>query len=205
MISVNTGIIIATAILSLICFSDRGLFYKLSLSPYCIYHKNQWWRVITHGFIHADYMHLLINMLVLWSFGRNVELLFVNLEQHNIISNGTNTYTVLYLSAIVFSSIYDVAKQKDNYKYNSIGASGAVSAVLFCSIFFSPWSKVYVMGIIPIPGIIFGIIYIWYSQYMNKKGGDNTNHLAHIWGAIYGFVFSIIVEPKLLSIFLNAI
>ncbi|MFI3314898.1 MAG: rhomboid family intramembrane serine protease [Rikenellaceae bacterium] len=199
--SVNLIVIIVTAIVSYISFSRRDIFYALSLSPYNITHKGQWYRIVTHGFVHGSTTHLLVNMFVLWSFGSNVERIF------NYISQDSTTALMLYLSlyigALIFSSVYDIQKQKDNYNYNSIGASGAVTAVVFTSIFFSPWSKIYLFAIVPIPAILFGVGYLWYESYLARRSGDNINHYAHIFGAVFGFIFPIFVDPSLFTQFFS--
>lgn len=197
-----TYIIIGTTVLiSMLCFSNRNLFYRLSLSTYSVAHKNEWYRVITHAFVHANTPHLLINMLVLWSFGTNVELMFSVIFPTKLV--GSIAYVSLYLGAILFASINDIIKRKDDYYYNSIGASGAVMAVVFTSIFFSPWSKIYLFAIIPIPAILFGVLYLWYESTQTKRMGDNINHHAHIYGAIFGLLFPVIVKPSLISHFIT--
>ncbi len=193
------AIVIITCIVSIVCFKRRDVFDKLLLSPYRVKHNKEWWRIITHGFVHADYVHLAVNMLVLYSFGEAVERWldtgFTRFPQLH--------YIVLYFGGMVVASISDLAKRKDQYSYASVGASGAVSAVLFAFIFFQPWSKLYFMGILPIPGIIFGPLYLWYSSYMSKRGGDNVNHDAHFYGAVFGFVYPIFIEPDLVMHFIN--
>lgn len=192
----NTLIIIITIIVSMLCFRNRDLFYRLSLNPYNITRRNQWERVLTHAFVHADYMHLFINMLVLWSFGRQMEMVAGML-------GGARNYwfLALYIGGIIVSSIPDIIKYKDNPYYNSIGASGAVSAVVFSSIFITPWKSILLFGVIPIPSIIFGALYIWYENYSSRHSNDNINHNAHIWGAIYGFIFFGLMEPGLFQSF----
>lgn len=199
-----TYILIAiTVIVSIICFSNRSLFYKLSLSPYNIVRKNEWYRLVTHAFLHADYTHLFINMLVLWSFGTSIERLFGSLFSQGHIENYNLNFLLLYFGAIIFSSIPDLLTKRNQYAYNSIGASGAVSAILFASIVFNPWNKILFFGILPIPSIIFGVLYVIYESYMDQRGSDNINHKAHLWGAIYGVVFLIAMEPKILSHFIT--
>ena len=201
-----TYIIIAvTVIVSIIGFSNRGLFYKLSLNPYSTIKKNEWYRVITHAFLHGDYTHLFVNMFVLWSFGSNVEHIFEMLYTQGLIEHYELNYLLLYFGAIIFSSIPDVVNRRNQYMYNSIGASGAVSAILFASIFFNPWGKIYFFAVLPIPSILFGVLYVWYETYMGKKGGDNINHFAHLWGALYGVLFIIAMRPNLLLGFISAL
>lgn len=192
-------IVIITCIVSIVCFRRRDVFEKLLLSPYRVKHSREWWRIISHGFVHADYVHLAVNMLVLYSFGGAIEgWLGAGITHFPIVR-----YLILYFGGMVVAGIPDLVKRKDVYDYASVGASGAVSAVLFAFIFFQPWSKLYFMGVLPIPGIIFGPLYLWYSSYMSKRGGDNVNHDAHFYGAVFGFVYPMFIEPSLLWHFVN--
>ncbi len=200
MILTTTSVIaVATIGVSLLCFNNRGVFYRLSLNPYSIAKKHQWDRVITHGFVHADYMHLLINMLVMWSFGRYMESFF-SVFRPDLTAV---LFSALYFGGMIAACIPDIIKYRDNPYYNSIGASGAVSALVFASIFINPWGKLLIMGVIPMPSIIFGACYLWYESYMGRRGGDNINHGAHIWGAIYGFIFPIAMDMRMLDIFVE--
>lgn len=196
-------IIVATSIISIIAFNNRELFDKLSLQPFRVVNKKEWYRIITHGFVHGDSMHLIINMLVFYSFGSLVEELWKIKERAGMVNNGAFCYLFLYFGGMIIASINDVIKNKNNPYYTSIGASGAVSAVIFTSIFFYPWNKIYFFGVIPIPALIFGILYLGYSQYMSKKGGGNINHMAHFYGALYGLIFPILVNPAFIYEFLN--
>ncbi|MFI3262583.1 MAG: rhomboid family intramembrane serine protease [Rikenellaceae bacterium] len=194
-----TIIIIAiTAVVSFLSFNNRDLFYKLALNPYDVFKRNQWYRIITHGFVHADMAHLFVNMFVLFSFGSYVEAVLGSLSPI-----GKPMFIIFYLGGLIFSSAYDLVTKKDNYLYNSIGASGAVSAVVFTSILISPWSKIYLMAIIPIPSIVFGILYVVYEQYMSKRSQGNVNHKAHLWGAAWGVIFPVLVEPSILNHFIH--
>ncbi|MFI3322524.1 MAG: rhomboid family intramembrane serine protease [Rikenellaceae bacterium] len=193
-----TYIIIAiTVALSIMAFRSRKLFHTLSLSPYLVAHKNQWYRTITHVFIHGSYSHLAINMLVFWSFGKNVEQIYKIIYP----SSGILLFCLLYFGATIVASFYDIAKHKDNYYYSSIGASAAVMAVVFSSIYFAPMSKIYLFAVVPIPAVLFGVCYLLYESYAAKKERDAINHNAHIVGAIFGLVFTFIGSfTKLLSI-----
>ncbi|MCC8089279.1 MAG: rhomboid family intramembrane serine protease [Rikenellaceae bacterium] len=196
-------IIFVTSIVSILCFNNRELFDKLSLKPYKITKNNEWYRIITHSFVHGDYIHLIINMFVLYSFGSWVEELWKMKERAGIVANGTICYLILYFGGMIIASINDVIKNRNNPNYTSIGASGAVSAVIFTSIFFYPWNKIYFFGVLPIPGLLFGILYLAYSQYMSKKEGGIINHLAHFYGAVYGFLFPILINSSFIYDFLN--
>jgi len=186
-------------------FNNHELFYKLQFNPYQVYHRKQWYRIISHGFLHADWTHLIVNMLVLWSFGTAVERYFMELEQMGMLKFPRLIFLLYFLVGIILSSLSTLVKHRDNHHYNSVGASGAVSAIVFTSIFFAPLSKVYFYLVIPIPGIIFGILYLVYSQYMSKKNKDNINHDAHFYGAVFGFFFPLVIDVDLINIFLNGL
>lgn len=186
-----------TVLVSYLCFNNADLFRKLAFIPYRTVKDNEWYRLITHGFVHADMTHLLVNMFTFWSFGTYMEALFSN------IGLGAGGYLGLYFGGMIVASLYDLIKRRNDPYYVSIGASGAVSAILFASILLNPWGKILFFAVLPIPGIIFGFIYLAYCQYMNKRGGDNINHNAHFYGAVYGFVYPVILEPSLLQAFLS--
>lgn len=198
-------LIVLTSIISITAFNRRDIFDKLQLNPYAVYHKKEWYRIVSHGFLHANWLHLFINMFVLYSFGSSVENIFKQLAANGIIKSPILSYVLLYFLSMIFATVTTIKKQKDNQWYNSIGASGAVSAVVFTSIFFQPLAKLYFYAVIPIPGIVFGVLYLGYSQYMSRRGGekDNINHDAHFIGAVFGFLFPLILDPKLIHIFIN--
>ncbi|MFO7843593.1 MAG: rhomboid family intramembrane serine protease [Bacteroidales bacterium] len=196
-------IIIVTSLISILAFGNRALFEKLQLTPYKVYHKKEWYRIISHGFLHADWVHLIINMIVLLSFGNAVENIFKKLAANGTIKSPVLVFVLLYFISMIAASITSVIKQKDNAWYHSVGASGAVSAVIFTSIFFQPLARLYLYAVIPIPGIVFGVLYLGYSHYMSKKGGDNINHDAHFIGAVVGFIFPLFIDPSLIHVFLN--
>lgn len=196
-------IVIITAIVSIMAFSRPDLIRKLSFNPYQVYHRKQYYRFITHSLVHADWVHLFINMFVLFSFGAAVEHYFRNLEARNMLSSPILAYLLLYAGAIIVSSLTTLKKHKDNHWYNSVGASGGVSAVIFTSIFFDPWRSLLLFAVIPIPGIIFGILYLAYSHYMSKKAADNINHDAHFIGAVFGLVFPLLINLSLFGEFIG--
>lgn len=197
--SITIIIVLVTGVVSYIAWQRPELFQKLLLWPYNVVRQKQYYRMLTHGFIHADWGHLIINMFVFWSFGRSL------IQYFNWVwgAAGAFLFVLLYLSAIVVSSVYSVLKHKNNYAYTAVGASGATSAVIFACMFFDPWNMIYFFGIIPIPGILFGIVYLIYSYWMGKRGGDNIGHDAHFWGAVYGFVFPLICKPALFKLFIQ--
>jgi membrane associated rhomboid family serine protease len=195
-------IVISTAAFSYFGFQKPELMSRYDFSPYRITHRNEYYRFFTHAFLHADWVHLLINMLVFFSFGSNVEQTFNQMAEVGYIRSGEFNFILLYGSSIIISSLVTFLKKRNDPYYSAVGASGAVSAILFTSIFFSPLENVYLYAVIPLPGIVFGILYLAYSSYMGKKGKDNINHDAHFWGAIFGLIFPVLMEPSLLQNFL---
>jgi membrane associated rhomboid family serine protease len=192
-------IIVITAIISIQAFSNAGLMQKLIFNPYSINHKKQWYRFLSAGFLHADWMHLLVNMFVLFSFGSAVQKYYA----YFFGSAGTYLFILLYLSSIVAANASTYFAHKSNPGYNGLGASGAVSAVVFASILFQPTTKIYLYGLIGIPGYLAGIAYLAYSQYASKNSQDNVNHEAHFYGAVYGIVFTLVFKPSVFKFFLN--
>lgn len=189
-------IIAITAIVSVIAFSNHELFRRLAFNAYDIKHFKNRYRFISYALIHADWIHLLVNMMVLYSFGRIVEAYY----GFYFSTKGILYYLLLYIGGIALSTLPSFGKHKDDYSYTAVGASGAVSAVLFASIIFDPMSKIMIFPIpIGIPAIIFGPLYLFYSWYMGKKNIDNVGHDVHFWGAVFGFVFTILLKPSLLS------
>ncbi len=199
-----TWIIIGfTVLVSISSFNNPELFSKLQFNAYQVYHRKEWYRLISHGFVHANWMHLFVNMFVLYMFGTGVESWLKELESNGIIKFFRLVYVLFYFSAIIIASLISLFKHKDNIWYNSVGASGATSAILFFYIFFNPWDKLYVFALLPVPGIILGILYLIYSHYMSRKNVDNINHDAHLIGAIFGFLFPLILDFKLINFFIS--
>lgn len=195
--SVHIILIIAISVMSFAAFSQREIMYRFQLNPWSIVHRKQYLRTVLHGFLHVDWTHLLVNMFVLYSFGHAVLFYF-----GYYLPGWTEVrFLVFFLSALPLSALYSIIKYKDNANYNAVGASGAVSAVVFASIFFDPYNPILLFAIIPIPGIVFGVIYLGYSAYMARKQVDNVGHDAHFWGAIYGMLFPILSDPSLFQHF----
>ncbi len=192
--SLTITIIILTAVISFSAFGNPKVINDLIFWPPKISKHHQYYRFITSGFIHADIAHLAFNMITLYFFGRAMEEFYVE-------RIGKAGFLLFYAFGIVCSEIPSYLKNRNNYNYRSLGASGAVTAILFSFILLSPWSTLLVF-FIPMPAILFAVLYLVYTTYMAKKGGDHINHSAHLWGAIYGIITTIIIEPKVLSLFI---
>ncbi len=187
--SVTLILIIVTVIISLFAFSSHKVKDDLIFSPAEVREKNQYYRFITYGFIHADLPHLFFNMYAFYLFGGACESSFMGIFG----DAGKIFYLLLYFLALIVCVIPDFIKYKMNSNYRSLGASGAVSAVVFAYILFNPLQGIGLLFIpIFIPGFLFGILFIVISYFLGKKGGTAVNHSAHIWGAIFGVAFIII-------------
>ena len=195
-------IIIITVVVTILGFNNESLFDKLKFNAYDVKHSNQWYRFFTYGLLHAGWLHLFINMLVFYSFGAIVEtyLKFYFPAKHILY------FLLLYVGGLILSIIPAFGKNKNNVFYNSVGASGAISAILFSSIILYPSGKIFFFFIpVGIPSPIFGVIYLAYEYYMSKRGKDNIGHDAHFWGAIFGVVYIIALKPQFAISFLQQI
>ncbi|MCB0431143.1 MAG: rhomboid family intramembrane serine protease [Flavobacteriales bacterium] len=186
-------IIVITGLVSVQAFSNHELFLRLRFNAYVTRNQKQWYRLGSYALLHADWMHLIVNMFVLYSFGQQVELEY----RAYFGPIGMLFYVLLYTSSVVMSIIPSYEQQKNNPVYNSVGASGAVSAVLFAQVLFDPLGQVALYGIIPMPSILFAVVYLGYSWYMGKQGRDNINHHAHFFGAVYGMLFTVLLDKQI--------
>jgi membrane associated rhomboid family serine protease len=201
MVSLTLPIIVITSLVSILAFNRTELMARYQFNAYMIYHRKQWYRFITHAFLHADWMHLIVNMLVLYSFGRFVE---INLWMH-FGKLAPAIYLLMYFGAIIVSSISTFRKHKEDHWYNAVGASGAVSAVMFSSVVFGPFMQILLYGILPLPAIVWAILYVIYSMYQGRQGNDNINHDAHLWGGFFGMLLTLLLSPQIANDFLNQI
>lgn len=189
---VTLFLIIANSIFSIIAFSNKGLENKTIMWPYYVKREKQYYRFITSGFLHADWMHLFFNMFTLYFFGSAIELYF------NFYGLGGNiSYLLLYFTGLVISDIPSFLKHQDNPEYRSLGASGAVSAVVFAAIIFDPWSSVYLYGAVKISFTVYAVLFLVYCIYMGKQSMDNVNHDAHFWGALFGLAYTLVLVAVL--------
>jgi membrane associated rhomboid family serine protease len=188
-LSITLIIIIITCIVSLLAFNNQRITEDLIFYPPAITNNNQWYRFLSCGLIHADAGHLIFNMLSLYMFGRFVEVQFISIFGES----GRWLYLLMYVLALAVSLLPTYFKNRENYYYRSLGASGAVSAVVFAGLMIAPYVEVGLFLIPPIiPGFIFGPLYLLISFYLDRRGGGNINHSAHIWGAVFGIVFIIV-------------
>ena len=187
-------LIIITVIISLIAFNKSNVMNRLIFWPPAI-KRGEYDRFIAHGFIHADGTHLLFNMITLFFFGNIIEVFY----RQYFYELG---YVLFYLGGLIAAILPSYLQHKNDTRWASLGASGAVSAVLFTYILFEPWKLIFVF-FIPVPAIIFAVLYVAYSIWSGKRGRDNINHSAHLWGAAYGIIVTILLEPKILPHFLS--
>ncbi len=205
MLSVTNCIVIVTCLISFLAFRFSRVKKALIFWPPAIDMKHEYYRFFTHGLIHANGMHLVFNMITLFFFGRFLDVIYrgeLGLQYYY--------YPILYVSAIVVASIPSYIKHKEDFNYYSLGASGAVCAVMFANMFVLPWYQVWLYGAIPMPSIVFAALFLGATVYMNNKRFENMhpdapkiNHDAHLWGALYGVVFTIAVRPSSFKHFLN--
>ncbi|HZV68123.1 MAG TPA: rhomboid family intramembrane serine protease [Saprospiraceae bacterium] len=201
-ISITIIIIIFTCLISFQGFSKYAFIDRLKHSPVRELQYKEYYRLLTSGFIHADWTHLLVNMFVLYSFGEFIE--------NYIISEfddpwGKVIFCVMYLLNIIIANIPTYLKQKHNPSFASIGASGAVSGIIFIFILLRPWSTLSLFFIIPVPAIILGVGYLIYSSWAAKKGHGNFDHSAHFTGALAGMFMIILLRKEILIEFVHSL
>lgn len=200
--SITVLIIVLTCITSVAAFNNQRFMQQLIFSPYTIKRNKEWFRFLSSGFLHSNWAHLFFNMYVLFLFGKITEAYFMN----TFGNAGATLYIILYMISISLSEAYSYFRYQDNPGYASLGASGAVSAVVFASILFQPLNKIGIIFFpIGIPGFIFGILYLLYSMYMARNANDNVGHYAHFYGAVFGFLFPVVLKPELFIEFIQQI
>lgn len=182
-------IFIITLITSIRAFNDPVLIANFIFNPFRVVRNKEYQRLLTHGLIHADIAHLAFNMITFYFFAFSLEYTIGHLK-----------FALLYIGSLVLSSLTTLQKHKDNPAYNALGASGAISAVLLSSVLFDPGMQLLMFGFLPIPGWLFAILYIGYSQYASRNSNDNIGHEAHLWGALSGIALTFLLEPKVFVI-----
>ncbi|MCC8361829.1 rhomboid family intramembrane serine protease [Lysobacter sp. A6] len=184
-----------TVVVSWLAFERPRLLDRLTLWPPAIDKYRQYDRLVTHAFVHADWMHLLFNMITLFFFGPRAETFYAD-------AAGPLAYPLFYIAAILVAILPTYARHRHDARYRSLGASGAVSAVLFTYVLLNPWGMIGVM-FIPVPAIVFGVLYLGYSWWADQHGAHgNVNHSAHFWGAAFGTACALVVDPSVFSTFL---
>jgi membrane associated rhomboid family serine protease len=190
-----------TVLVSFYAWQQPSVMARLIMNPYAVSKHNEWFRMVTSGFIHKDHLHLIFNMFSLYFFGIAVEHVF----NYVFESAAPIYFIVLYLAAIVVSDIPTYLKHKGDHRYNSLGASGGVSAVIFAFIIFQPLQDICIYFALCMPGFILGTLYIIFSWYQGRKSNDNINHDAHLYGAVFGLVFCIVTFPQSIPNFFEQI
>ena len=184
-----------TCAVSFAAMNNPKLLDRLILWPPAVNRKHEWYRLVSYGLIHADFMHLLFNMVTLYFFGRVMEGFYAD-------KLGVAGFAIFYVAALVASILPSYRKHRDDTRYYSLGASGAVSAVLFAFILFQPWQLIYIF-VLPVPAILYAVAYVAYEIWSDRRGGSRVNHSAHLWGAAFGVAFTLAIEPAVLSHFLQ--
>ncbi len=199
--SITIGIIALTVLVSYQAFNNPVLRDQLIFYPIAVKDRGEYYRFLTHGFIHADFNHLLFNMWALYIFGETAESIFKSFLFENELIGGL-AYLAFYLAAIAAASYVSYLRHQDNYSYRALGASGGVAAMMWPYILIAPWNW-FIFP--PLPAILLGPLYVAYSHYMDKQGRDNVGHNAHLWGAIFGLlVYGVLMaaySPELVAVF----
>lgn len=193
-----------TVLVSIAAMDNMTLKNKLMFNAYMINHRKEWYRFFSNGLIHADWIHLLFNMYALWMFGKGVETIYKYDEVFG--GKGSLFFILLYVGGLAMSSLYSYEKNKNNIHYNSLGASGAVSAVIFAFIVLNPTAQLGFMFIpVPIPAYLFGFIILGIEHYLSRRGNTGIAHDAHFWGSVFGIVFTLVLKPSLAIDFIHKI
>ena len=187
-----------TCLVSFMLMQNRAGKAHLIFHPVTIRRHHQWYRFLTSGFIHADMVHLAINMFVLWSFGNAIERFYFPTFLGEF---SAQKYMLLYFGGIVAASVPSYVRHNRDPNYAALGASGGVSAVVFAAILFEPWQNLYLYGVIAIPQILAGAAYLYYSWYSDRRAKDNVAHMAHFSGAVWGFLVTGLMSPGLFARF----
>lgn len=193
--SITLILLAITVAVSLWAFNDRRVMDRLILWPPAVDRGRQYERLLSYGLVHADGTHLLFNMVTLYFFGQAIESLLVRYV-------GPAGFVAFYAGGLLVSILPSYLAHRHDAGYRSLGASGAVSAVLFAFILLDPWA-ILLIFFIPAPAIVFALVYMAYSIWAERRGRDNVNHSAHLWGAGYGVVFMLLMEPRILGLFVQ--
>jgi membrane associated rhomboid family serine protease len=194
-------ILAATILVSWRAFEQSALFEKLLHSPYRVKHQKQYYRLFSHMLVHADGIHLALNMFVFYSFGRVLEAIFrINWG----IQTGSILFIALYVLGGVAATLPSLRKHSDNYGYNSVGASGGVSALLMAYMILFPMNEI-AFFFIPMPAFIGVFVFFLLEHFMKRNVRSNIAHDAHIWGALFGIVFVAVAVPRSIPRFIEQV
>lgn len=199
--NITLVLIVITAAASFYGWSNPEVQNRWMFNPYSVYHGKQYYRFLTSGFIHSNTMHLIFNMIALYFFGGVIERIY----EITFGQIGTVYYLITYLAGIIVANLKTYFDHRNSSFYNSLGASGGVASVLFASILYRPTVGICLYFVICIPAFIMGAIYLIYSFYSGKKMSDNINHDAHLFGALFGIVFTFLLRPKVIVDFIQQI
>lgn len=198
---ITYGLMVAIGLITYYAWQRPDIHRKLMLNPYATFHERQFARLITSGFVHNNGMHLFLNLFTLYFFGGAIEKIFMVYFE----GAGATLYLLLFLTAVIVANIPTLIKHKDQPNYNSLGASGGVSALVLAFILFDPLQDLCLYAILCLPGYALGGLFIVYSIVMSKRGADNINHDAHLYGALYGVLFILILKPSIFEQFINTL
>lgn len=213
---ISLVILAVTVVISWSAFNDEALKRRFLFNPYLVKNDNQWYRLFSHAVIHSDLMHLGFNMFVFYWAGTSLEALFTQPEEWSSVFSGIEfwgvtkgrlIFIVLYVGGFLFATAPSMRKHADNPGYNSLGASGAVSAILIGYILLNPTNDLHFIFLpfFSFPAFVMGILFFWYEKYMEKRGGTGIAHDAHISGAVFGLVFMLLMNYKFLGHFVNKV
>ncbi len=198
---ITLALILITAVTSINAWQNESMRQKWMFRPFAINHLGQYYRFLSSGFIHSDFMHMLFNLIALYFFGGVLERIYLN--QFGYF--GGILYVITYLAGIVVSNIRTYFKYKELSHYNSLGASGGVASVLFAAIIYRPTSSICLYFALCLPAFIIGALYITYSYYSSRKTSDSINHDAHLFGSLFGIGFTILLRPAVVLEFYERI
>ncbi|MFY7707707.1 MAG: rhomboid family intramembrane serine protease [Flavobacteriales bacterium] len=191
-----------TAIISYQAFNNYSLFQKLLFNPWSVKNRNEYYRVLSHTLVHSDFTHLAFNMITFFSFGSFLEQYFYALWGQQ---KGMILFLVLYIGGTIVASLPALRKHSDNSSYNAVGASGAVSAIMMAFMIMFPMAQLRFFFLIPMPAYIGALVFFAMEHFLQKKGGTNIAHDAHIYGAMAGIIFTMVVDFDYLIMFFQQI
>ena len=200
--SITVIIVVLTGLISYSAFNRDRLFFNLSHWPAREFQYKEYYRLVTSGFVHGDWIHLLVNMFVLYSFGELIEYHF---KMYFGPTLGAVYFVAVYLLTIISASLPSFIGKRNLPNYMAVGASGGVSGIVFIFILLYPWEYLYLYAIIPIPGIVAGVLYLWYSSYASRHSNDRIDHEAHFYGALFGVLFTLLLRPSLAGDFVRSL